>query len=137
MRRNACLFGVLMVAALLTGCVDRRYVITSDPPGAAVFRNGKFIGSTPVDDHFIYYGNYHYTLVADGYETLQVDQCISTPWYEYPPIDFFSENVNPFTVHDVRRFHYTMQPLQVPNSQDVLNRAQELRGRGQLLGPLP
>jgi hypothetical protein len=137
MRRSGYLLGVLTAAALLTGCVDRRYVITSDPPGAAVFRNGKFIGSTPADDHFIYYGNYHYTLVADGYETLQVDQCISPPWYEYPAIDFISENVYPFTIHDVRRFHYQMQPLQLPNSQDVLNRAQELRGRGQLIGPPP
>src|SRR5262245_60705353 len=83
MRRSAWWFGVVIVAGVLAGCVERRYVITSDPPGAAVFRNGQFIGSTPVDDHFLYYGNYHYTLVKDGFETLQVDQPIPAPWWEY------------------------------------------------------
>src|SRR5581483_5232398 len=57
----------LCVAALcagaLTGCVERRYVITSDPPGAIVYCNGRQIGATPVDDHFIYYGKYDFTLV--------------------------------------------------------------------------
>ena len=37
-----------------------------------------------MDDHFVYYGNYHFTLIKDGYETLQVDQDIPAPFYEYP-----------------------------------------------------
>jgi hypothetical protein len=137
MKRYVGFLGAVTVAALLTGCVDRRYVVTSDPPGALVLRNGQPIGATPADDHFVYYGNYHFTLIRDGYETLEVDQDISPPWYEYPPLDFVSENLIPWTIHDVRRFHYQLQPVQIPRSDEVLHRGEELRQRGKTLGPLP
>jgi hypothetical protein len=136
MKRNAWLLGAVAGAALLAGCVERRYVVTSDPPGALVLRNGEPLGASPADDHFTYYGNYHFTLIRDGYETLEVDERIRAPWYEWPPLDFVSENVVPWWIYDVRHFHYALQPLQVPRSDEVLNRAQELRGRGQQLQPL-
>ena len=59
----------LSLAVFLTGCVDRRFVVTTDPPGALVLRNNAPIGFAPADDHFTYYGNYHFTLIKDGYET--------------------------------------------------------------------
>jgi len=137
MRRNAWFCVVMAGAAFLTGCVERRYVIDSQPRGAAVFRNGVYIGATPVDEPFTYYGKYHYTLVLEGYETLQVDQEITTPWYEYLGLDFISENLTPHTLRDVRRFLYALQPLQVPDSEKIANRAQELRNRGQALQAPP
>lgn len=138
MKRYAWLLGAVAAAALPAGCVERRYVVTSDPPGALVLRyNGDPIGATPADDHFTYYGNYHFTLIRDGYETLEVDERVSPPWYEWPPLDFVSENLVPWWIYDVRHFHYTLQPLQVPRSDEVLQRAQELRGRGRELQPLP
>ena len=84
MKRTWGLGAAVIVAACSTGCVEQRYVIYSDPPGAMVYRNGDPIGYTPVDDTFVYYGKYHFTLVKDGYETLQVDQDIPAPWYEFP-----------------------------------------------------
>ena len=42
MNRTAYLAGMLCLAGMLTGCVDRRYVITSNPPGAIVLRDGKY-----------------------------------------------------------------------------------------------
>src|SRR5262245_2487854 len=59
---------------LLTGCVDRRFVVTSDPPRALVLRNYQPIGAAPADDHFVYYGKYHFTLIKHGYHTLQIGQ---------------------------------------------------------------
>jgi PEGA domain len=122
-------FGLLLAA--LTGCVERRFVIESDPPGALVLVNGQPLGSTPVDGHFVYYGNYTFTLVKDGYETLQVDQCIRSPWYQYPPLDFVSENVYPGKMEDVRRFRYALQPATQVNTQQLLQQAEALRNRGQ------
>ncbi len=104
---------------LLTGCVERRFVVTTDPPGALVMRNNAPIGFAPADDHFVYYGNYHFTLIKDGYETQQIDQKIPAPWYEYPPFDFFTENLLPWHIIDVRRFHYQMQPRVVPNADEI------------------
>jgi hypothetical protein len=125
----------VICAGLMAGCIERRYVITTDPPGAVVLRNGQPIGATPVDDQFVYYGTYHYTIVKEGYETLQVDQEITTPWYDYPVIDFFSENVVPWTIRDVRRFHFKLEPRRLVNTNDLLMEAQNLRNRGLSLGP--
>jgi hypothetical protein len=135
MKRYPWLLGALAGAALLAGCVERRYVVVSDPPGALVFRNGQPIGATPADDHFTYYGVYHFTLLRDSFETLEVDQDIPAPWYEWPGLDFVSENLVPWWIYDVRQFRYTLQPLRVPRSDEVLNRAQELRARGRQLQP--
>jgi hypothetical protein len=137
MRRIAWLMGLIVAAGSLSGCVDRRYVITTDPPSAVVFRNyNQSLGPTPADDHFIYYGKYHFTIVADGFQTLQVDQEIPTPWYEYFPIDFFAELL-PYRIEDVRRFHYKLEPLQPPDLKQLLDQGQALRNQGKSLGTPP
>ncbi len=136
MRRSAGTIGVLFGAVLLGGCVERRFVITSDPPGALVMLNGQPLdGYTPADDHFVYYGNYHFTLYKDGYAPLEVDQPIPAPWYEWFPADFFVENLWPWRIRDVRYFHYQLQPSLVPRPDEILNRAIELRDRGKIVAP--
>jgi hypothetical protein len=137
MKRYAGWFVVLAGVGLLAGCVERRYVITSDPPNAIVLENGRQVGATPADGAFVYYGNYHFTLIHDGYETLQVDQPIPTPWYQYVPIDFFVENLVPWRIKDVRRFHYQLQPLQAARTDQAVQRAQQLRERAATIGPPP
>jgi hypothetical protein len=134
MERHACAAALLLTAALCAGCVERRYVVTSEPLGALVYRNGVPIGTTPVDDHFVYYGKYHFTLVKEGYETLQVDAPIEAPWYEIPPLDFISENLIPFKIHDVRRLCFQLEPLRTPPAEEVLPQALQLRSRGQAIG---
>jgi hypothetical protein len=124
-----------LAAACLVGCVDRRYVITTDPPGAVVYRNDHYLGATPVDDHFIYYGKYHFTIVKEGYETLQVEQDISTPWYQYPGIDFIAEALVPYQVIDRREFHYKLEPRKLPDQNQFLQQAAALREKGLALGP--
>ncbi len=78
---------------------------------------------------------YHFTIVKEGYETLQVDQDITTPWYEYAPIDFFSETCLPYTVIDRREFHYKLEPRKLPDQAQFLQQAQNLREKGLALGP--
>ena len=135
MKRNLCILTALLGGALCMGCVDQRYVITSDPPGAMVLRNGVPIGATPVDDHFVYYGKYHFTLIKDGYETLQVDQDIPAPFYEYPGLDFVSEALVPVHLHDVHAFCYQLHEAQPTSKDDLRKRGQELRERGKSLIP--
>src|SRR5262245_3283745 len=110
MRRGWSIGILALLSSGVAGCVERRYVIESDPPGALVLVNGTPLGATPVDGHFVYYGNYTFTLIKDGYETLHVDQRIRAPWFEYPGADFVSENVYPGKLEDVRRFRYALQP---------------------------
>src|SRR5262245_28163923 len=111
MKRCAWL-AALLVAGLSAGCVSRRYVLSSDPPGAVVYRDGQPIGATPVEEPFTYYGTYSFRLVKDGYEPLDVCPELETPWYQIPGIDFISENLLLYKFRDVQRFHYQLQPLQ-------------------------
>jgi hypothetical protein len=133
MKRHAWLL-TLLTATLAGGCVERRYVIYSDPPGALVYKNGVYLGATPVDDYFVYYGKYEFTLVKEGYEPLRVVQDIPAPWYELPGPDFVSEAVVPVKIRDVRSFCYTLQPQQTVRPDDLLNNANALRARGQSIG---
>jgi hypothetical protein len=118
----------------LSGCVERRYVIESDPPGALVLVNGQPLGTTPVDGYFIYYGDYNFTLIKDGYQTKQVTQKLTSPWFELPPFDFATENLYPGKIEDVRRFRYCLDPLVQVRTDELLRQAEELRNRGKSVG---
>ena len=135
MNRATWLVPALCLACLSTGCVTRRVLITSDPPGAIVYRNGEYLGPTPVEEPFVFYGKYRYRLVHDGYEPLDVVQDIPAPWYELPGPDFVSENLIPYTFRDVRPFHYQLQPAVQVRPDDIRARAEALRGEGRLIQP--
>jgi hypothetical protein len=137
MRKTARITVLALIAVAITGCVERRYVIYTDHPGAIVVRNGQTIGATPVDDYFTYYGTYHFTIFADGYETMQVDQKIRAPWYEWPGLDFISENILPWPILDRREFRYTLQPKRLPDTEQLLSEAAALRARGLALPSAP
>ena len=88
------------IILIVSGCVTRKFTVDSFPQGATVYRDGNPLGITPVDDSFVYHGKYKFTLVKEGYETLTVDEPVHAPWYAYPPLDFFVENVWPFEIRD-------------------------------------
>jgi hypothetical protein len=137
--RSLCLLGLSALLVALAGCVERRMVIITDPPHAIVFdEKNQPLGASPVDRSFVYYGKYRHRLVKDGYETMIVEENVKAPWYEYFPLDFFAENIVPWTLRDVRYFRYTLKPLPVTTPQAVLDEANVLRAKGQTIGvPLP
>jgi hypothetical protein len=137
MKRTAWLALALVVAGLQAGCVTRRVMITSDPPGAVVYRNGQPIGATPVEESFLYYGKYRYRFVKDGYQPLDIEPCLSAPWYEYPPLDFISENVIPFNFRDIHQVHVKLIPLEPVRQDDVKAAAEALRVKGQAIQSPP
>jgi PEGA domain-containing protein len=141
MPRFLQMMALCLAVGLIAGCVERRMTIVSDPPGAAVTLNGHLIGATPVDvpsSLFEYYGNYDITLVADGYEPLTVRQPVPPPWYGYPFIDFFSENVVPYHYHDRRVFTYQLSAGKIVSPDELLKSANVGRARGQGIGvPAP
>jgi hypothetical protein len=129
---------VVLVCAAGTGCVQRRLTIRSNPPGALVYVDDYQVGTTPVSTDFVYYGTRKIRLVKSGYETLTVLQPIPTPWYEYPGLDFVSENVIPGEVRDERVVEYQLQPQVIVPSQQLLGRAENLRhGSAAPQSPLP
>jgi hypothetical protein len=137
MMRSICLIAALLVGTLSTGCVTRRYLITSDPPGALVYRDGQPIGATPVEEPFIYYGKYRFRLVKDGYAPLDVEPELVAPWYQWPGVDFVTENFVPYTFRDVQGLHFQLQPLEAMRPDDIRARAENLRSRGKAIQTPP
>ena len=91
------------------------------------------VGRTPVSTSFIYYGTRKIQLSKAGYETLTVLQPIPTPWYQWPGVDFFSEHFSPGKINDDRLFSYNMEPAIVVPTDQLLDRAQELRQQSEVL----
>ena len=107
--------------------------ISSNPPGAIVKVDDVEIGRTPVSTNFVYYGTRKIQLSKAGYETLTVLQPIPTPWYQWPGVDFFSEHFSPGKINDDRLFSYNMEPAIVVPTDQLLERAQELRQQSEVL----
>ncbi|MEC9372320.1 MAG: PEGA domain-containing protein [Planctomycetota bacterium] len=122
----------LASAAALTGCLERRIYITSDPPGALVHLNDLEVGRTPVEVDFTYYGVYDVRLAKDGYDPLLTSAKAKAPIYELPLIDLAAEIIPTRIVTDIH-WHFTLERTnEEPDA--VIDRARALRER---IGALP
>ena len=122
--------------ALLPGCVRRRLMVRSNPPGAMVYVDNQPIGTTPCATNFTYYGTREIRLVKPGYETLTINP-IPAPWYQLPPIDFFAENVLPNEIHDFRTVSFNLQPQVIVPTDELIQRGEQLRAATQQGAVLP
>jgi hypothetical protein len=134
-RRRTAIVVLLAAAGLAAGCVERRYTIRTDPPGALVVVNGESIGPAPASHNFYYYGAREVALVMDGYETKTLIQPINAPWWDSYLTEFFTENMVPWVIRDEREFTYKMEPAQQPPQEQVQARAEALRSEAQVLPP--
>lgn len=125
LRTAICL--VVAVCLLMPGCVRRRLMVRSNPPGATVYVDNQMIGTTPCATDFTYYGTREIRLVKSGFETLTVNQPIPVPWYEIPPLDFVSENLVPKKIQDYRTVSYNLTPQVIVPTEEILDRAEQLR----------
>jgi len=91
--RGRWLVGAVLMAGFgLTGCVERRYTIRTEPPGALVIANGEPIGVTPVSKSFTFYGNRTFRIIKEGYETKDIVQPMKAPWFDNLATEFFTES---------------------------------------------
>mgnify|MGYP001201150726 CR=1 FL=1 len=124
--------GLAVAAALVAtgaGCVRRMVTINTDPQGATVLLNDQQVGTSPVTVDFLVYGDYDVVLRKDGYQTLKTHQRLNTPWYELPGLDFVSEVLVPFTIHDQQAMAFVLEPAQPIDKQTLLKDATEFRER--------
>lgn len=134
-RRWVLVGGAATIGLGLCGCVERRYTIRTNPPGALVVVNNEEIGRTPVSRSFTYYGDRDVTLMMDGFQTQRVIQPIKDPWYDNVLTEFFTENLIPFTVRDERSYDFQMVPATIPATNDLMNRADLMRAQAQAPPP--
>ncbi|MBL9002326.1 MAG: PEGA domain-containing protein [Phycisphaerae bacterium] len=100
---------LVVCACALSGCLERRVRITSDPPGALVTANDVELGRTPVEADFLYYGTYDVLLTKDGYEPLRTRAKADQPIHEFPPFDLAATAL-PARVEHVTRWDFKLEP---------------------------
>lgn len=125
--RKAFVLLAVLGCLLQTGCVRRRLLVRSNPPGALVYVDNQPIGTTPCATDFTYYGTREIRLVKAGYETLTVNQPLPAPWYQLPPLDFVSENLVPSKIHDYRTASFNMVPQVIVPTEQLIARGEQLR----------
>jgi hypothetical protein len=117
---------IILAAA---GCVRRTVTINTDPQGAAVTLNDQLVGTSPLTVDFTWYGDYDVILRKEGYETLRTHHRLDTPWYELPGLDFISEALVPWTIHDQQEMSFALA-AETPVDRDALMKnALDLRER--------
>lgn len=122
---------IYLTCSASAGCVERRLLVRSNPPGALLKIDDEEIGITPVSTSFVYYGTRKIQLVKDGYETLTLLQPIPAPWYQWPGIDLLSEHLVPGQVRDMRVLDYQLQPAAMVPTNQVVERGNQLRRNAQ------
>lgn len=138
-RRKLKLVVTILLVVGLTGCVQRRLIVRSQPEGAFVSIDHQPIGSTPVSVPFTYYGTRDIQLEKDGYKTVKVQQRIRPPWYQRFPISFFADNFSPRELRDERLLDFQLEPKTEVQENLLLDRAGDMRlnvQRGTLTAPI-
>lgn len=118
---------------LLTGCVERKLVIRSEPEGALVYLDEEFRGVTPLEVPFTYYADPQIELRKPGFEAQRFLYDLRAPFYQWVPLDLFFEVFYPFTIVDERKIERTLRPAEPvlyadeATQEALLERAQETR----------
>lgn len=112
--------------------------VRTSPPGALVSVDNQVIGTSPAATPFLYYGTREFRIEADGFRTETIRRKINPPWYQWPGIDFVAETLYPGELRDERIIDVQLVPKELPPLDDVINRADGLRGQantGVINGP--
>lgn len=121
----------LIIAACtgaLSGCIERRIRVTSEPSGARVWLNDEHVGTTPCEARFTFYGTYDVRVELDGYEPIQEGREAHAPLYEYPGADL-AATLLPLKLENVVEWHYDLTAVETGDAaRDALReRSKELR----------
>lgn len=120
---------LVLPVLLSVGCVERTIFVRSDPPGAECTIDGRIVGTTPCELKFNWYGDREISLSRPGFKSVKALEPVRAPWYQVFPIDFFTDLIIPWTIHDRREFSYVLQPEGQVDVQDVQKRAEEMKQR--------
>jgi hypothetical protein len=134
--RKLALGIVIMVMCIaVSGCVDRKLTIKTEPAGAVVLLNDEEIGESPVTVSFNWYGDYNVTLSKEGYETLKTHRKLGAPWYDYFPFDFFVNNLNPKRIVDSYEWTFRLEEKKYPPREELISSAEKLKKEASVITP--
>ncbi len=140
LRKNTVNCMVLaLLLPILSGCVQRRLQIRSQPEGALVSIDRQPVGATPLAVPYTYSGTREFQLEKDGYKTIRVDQNVRPAWFDRFPVSLFSNNFAFRELRDDRVFDFELEPKTPVNENVLFERANDLRTdiqRGTLTAPI-
>lgn len=117
----------LIAAVFLSGCVERRLTINTEPQGALVLLNDEEIGTSPVTTSFQWYGDYNVLIRKEGYETLKTHRELEGPWYDSFPFDFFAQIISPKRIVDTYEWTFALEEKKQISREQLIQNAQELK----------
>ncbi len=117
----------LIVFITLSGCVERKLTINTEPQGAVVILNDEEIGESPVTVNFNWYGDYGVRINKDGFETLNTHRELKGPWYDHFPFDFFAQIVIPNRIVDSYEWTFELSPRQEISRDELIENAQQTK----------
>jgi hypothetical protein len=128
-KRNLPGIALICVFALMAlgGCVERELTIKTNPEGALVELNDEEIGLSPVTVNFNWYGDYCVRITKEGYETLDINRELKSPWYDAFPFDFFAQILNPNRIIDSYEWTFDLAPKRQMSREELIQNAQEMQ----------
>ena len=125
---KAAVFYVTIGAAVfLSGCVERRLTVNTEPQGALVILNDEQIGLSPVTVEFNWYGDYKVELSKQGYETLKTHKKLKAPAHDGFPLDFIVEVLWPGRIVDEYEWTFAIEPYQAPEREALIDSALKMK----------
>ena len=122
--RVVCLIGGIFI---VSGCVERKLTIVTEPAEAAVWLNDEEIGSTPVTVNFNWYGDYSVRIEKPGYEIVNTHRMLKQPAHDKFPLDFFAEVLWPGTIKDSYTWTFDLQQYRTSTPQELIDSATQMR----------
>lgn len=116
----------LVAAVIISGCVERKLTINTEPQEALVVLNDEEIGTSPVTVSFEWYGDYNVRVSKEGFETLKTHRNLKAPWYDKFPFDFFAW-LNPERIVDEYEWTFELAPKKEISREELIRNARELK----------
>ncbi len=111
MRESLLALAAAVVLCAADGCVFRELIVISEPPGADVYLDGEPVGRTPYSGRFEHYGTRRLVLRKEGYKARVEVVRLEVPWYQYFPLDVFTDLLCPLAIYDTHEFSYRLEPV--------------------------
>ena len=116
----------LAVCCGLSGCVERRLTINTNPSGAEVLLNDEEVGISPVTTSFNWYGDYNITIRKEGCQTMTTHKKLQAPLLDYFPFDFVAGVLYPGRIVDSYQWTFDLQPQKEIDRQELIKSAEKI-----------
>ena len=117
---------ILIGSIFVSGCVERKLTINTEPQGALVALNDEEIGISPVTVEFNWYGHYNVRVSKEGFETLKTHRELQGPWYDGFLFDFFAQ-IYPKRIVDSYEWTFKLKKQRPPARETLIEKALQMQ----------